>query len=534
MSVSATAIFIYFLANIVLAAFITRRTEKRDQVGFFLANRRVAPILFFLSMAATNFSAFTIFGFSGAGYRLGYAFYPLMAFGTGFMALSFVIIGIPLHRLASQRNYITPADFILDRYRSEIFKKAFSLLLVVFTLPYLALQGMFAGKILHLFAAIPYELGSLLVLAVVMLYVSSGGMHSVAWTDALQGLLIVFSMLLAFFIIAKAAGGFLTAHKEILEIAREHLERGGAGGAVSFSFHFSYILLWFFSVPMFPQIFQRFYSARDDEAIKRAMCFYPLATTFLFFLTVAIGVMALTILPNLETAKSDEVLILLMNTLSQPFLIAFVALGALAALMSTLSSQVLSLSSLIVQDFFPPRSRSLSNNRLVIVVISLIAYFIALNPPLTILGFLSKMSFQGFAACAPTVFLGLFWRKTTTLGAAGGLAAGVGATLLGILGLLPSGVPEIYVILSVGFGVTIMVSLFGGGGSLPQPLVKLGAAISPFWAVVFGALLLFGCDFWNWGGEVSPLWGLPLFMWHFFALGLALFAGFAIFARQTR
>ena len=150
----------------------------------------------------------------------------------------------------------------------------------------------------------------------------------------------------------------------------------------------------FFSVPI-PQIFQRFYGAADDTAITKTMCFYPLAKTILFFMTVSIGVMGVAIMPSLKIGKSDEVLMLLLQVIASPLLAATIIVGALAALMSMLSAQVLSLSSITVQDFLPQKVHRLFCDRFVIAAISIVAFVIALDPPLTILEFLSKPSFHG-------------------------------------------------------------------------------------------------------------------------------------------
>ena len=100
-----------------------------DEV-YFLSGRKMSSIVLLISTAATNFSAFTILGLSGAGYRIGYAFYPVMAFETGFMALGMYIVGAPLGKLSRQRGYITPADYIRNRYGSEKLAKLYSLALL--------------------------------------------------------------------------------------------------------------------------------------------------------------------------------------------------------------------------------------------------------------------------------------------------------------------------------------------------------------------------------------------------------------------
>ena len=68
-----------YLAVLLGIGFWARRRARRTTEDYFVASRTLPPWVLFLTMAATNFSAFTVFGFSGAGWRIGYAFYPVMA-----------------------------------------------------------------------------------------------------------------------------------------------------------------------------------------------------------------------------------------------------------------------------------------------------------------------------------------------------------------------------------------------------------------------------------------------------------------------
>src|SRR5512145_2841202 len=162
----------YFLANLAIGVFLflrRRRLSGRAAEGkdsFFLADRGLGGFALFFTMAATNFSAFTVFGLSGAGYRIGYAFFPVMAFGTGFMALGFLVLGFRINTLARERGYVTPADFIVDRYRSRPLGILFSLVMIVFTLPYLATQAVASGRALETLAGVPYPVGAALVTGV--------------------------------------------------------------------------------------------------------------------------------------------------------------------------------------------------------------------------------------------------------------------------------------------------------------------------------------------------------------------------------
>ena len=74
-------------------------------------------VTLFLTLIATNFSAFFFLGFAGEGYRKGYAYYPMMALGTSFAAISFFIIGNKAWKLGKEKGYITPVEMIRNRGR---------------------------------------------------------------------------------------------------------------------------------------------------------------------------------------------------------------------------------------------------------------------------------------------------------------------------------------------------------------------------------------------------------------------------------
>ena len=226
------AIVLAYLVVTLLVGLLFRKAVSRDRVQFYLAGRSLSGLLLFFTMAATNFSAFTIFGLSGAGYRTGYAFWPIMAFGTGFMALSFWVIGRPIRRLSRERGWITPSDFIGDRYRSPALKRLFSLVLILLTLPYISIQTVAAGRSLASLLGLPYLTGAVLITGFVILYVALGGMHSVAWTDVIQALMMIGFTLAAFWIIAAAGGGFVPLHGRIRQELPGLLARPGLDGSL--------------------------------------------------------------------------------------------------------------------------------------------------------------------------------------------------------------------------------------------------------------------------------------------------------------
>ncbi|MBW2613774.1 MAG: hypothetical protein JRE14_00185 [Deltaproteobacteria bacterium] len=205
----------YFLI-ILIIGFIARTRLKSSPETYFLADRKLGTLVLLGTMVATNFSAFTVFGTSGAGYRDGYAFFPIMGFGTGFMALTFWILGRKIWEAGRRTNAVTPPELVRVLYESPLLSFIFSLVMIIFTIPYLALQPMAAGYALEALIGMPYIYGCILVTAIILIYTLRGGLRAVAWTDLFQGVVMFLLLLASLIIVAQHHGGFIEANHKIL------------------------------------------------------------------------------------------------------------------------------------------------------------------------------------------------------------------------------------------------------------------------------------------------------------------------------
>ncbi len=537
----------YLSITLAIGIGLHRRT-KRNSVDFFLAGRSLSNLLLFFTMAASNFSAFTIFGLSGAGYRIGYAFYPVMGFGTGFMALSMYLVGRKIIPLAREREYVTPSDFIADRYGSQSLKKVSSIVMIVFTLPYLALQAIAAGNSLHSLTGISYAGGAFLITSFVMIYVVLGGLRTIAWTDFLQGVMMITFAAIAFAIIAEKSGGFAAVNERLLSETPALFSRPGADGSMTRGVWFGYTFLWFFSVPFTPHLFQRFLAAKSEKHFSTTVVLYPIITTILFFLTVSIGVLGRASFPGLPAGESDTIFPLLLGRFTGVFTSTLLLTGSIAALMSTMDSQLLTLTSIISLDFnlfgdeMPERKR-VAWEKLIVVLLGGAGFLIALRPPETLLAFVQATTFNGISVLAPLVLGGLYWHRANKWGAFASLAGGELLVVLYYFDLLPAfgtlpAVPIVAVTSLLFIGVSLAVSRTIEKS--PKFRVKPGPNTSGFAErlrterlpgfAVFSLIAIFivSNDFWAWGKTPVLFWGLPLWVWYFAGLGILLAAAFRL------
>ncbi|HEB30276.1 MAG TPA: sodium:solute symporter family protein [Spirochaetes bacterium] len=527
-------ILLSYLLLTLFIGLIFSKKSKKNKVEFFLAGRNLTKPLLFFTMAATNFSAFTIFGFSGAGYRIGYAFYPVMGFGTGFMALSFHIIGSKILVLSKKRNYITPSDFVYDRYNSLFLKRLFSAVMVIFTLPYIAIQAIASGKSINSLIGIPYYYGAVLVTVFIIAYVSMGGLRSIVWTDFIQGIMMVAFTLTAFIIIAHKSGGFVATHNKINMAIPSLFSRPGNNNAMGFGVWFGYMFLWFFADPMFPQLFQRFMMAKDEKSLKTTIVLYPIITTFLFFLTVSIGVMGRLTFPLLTPDKTDAIFPMLLGQYAGTFLSTLLLTGSIAALMSTMDSQLLTLTSMITTDFFKIKKNEILKEKLTLIGLGVLGLIIAIKPPQTILDFVSKTTFNGLSVLAPAVIGGLYWKKANKYGAVSSIIVGEGLVLAYYFKFISTpGIHSIVPIMIATGVVFVLASFFTTSRKENTGIVFQIKKTSLQWAPVFLTLFILGNDFWAWGRKPVIVAGLPIWIWYYFGLGILLSITFKLFFKYT-
>jgi len=520
MTIKITVLISYFVI-VLFIGFIARTRWKSTPETYFLADRKLGPLILLGTMVATNFSAFTVFGASGAGYRDGYAFFPIMGFGTGFMALTFWIIGRKIRTVGQEHRLVTPPELVKYLYQSPFLSFIFALVMIIFTIPYLALQPMAAGYALEALLGLPYFYGCVIVTAIILVYTLRGGLRAVAWTDLFQGSVMFILLAEALVMVAWQHGGLVEANQKVLASNPELFMRPGGLGKYSMGVWFSFMVLWFFCDPMFPQLFQRFFSAKDDRSISRIMILYPLVCTVVFFMPIAVGVLGRLSFPGLVGKQADRILPMVLTTISGDIMAALVIAAGLAALMSTMDSQLLTLSSIFTRDVVPlvkkhPSETSVAG-RIFLILLSLAGLALAYKPPATILQ-IATQTFSGLAVLFPTVIFGLYFQRVFPLAAILSILCGEGA-LIGFYSKLLSTqmfLPVIWVMM-----ITFAVYL-----STHAILLWRQKALEihlPQWLFdryvwIFLGVFILAMDFWAWEKTGPLFWGIPMWAGYFVVL----------------
>ena len=515
------AILIGYFIIVLSIGFLARTPWGSSPETYFLADKKLGTWVLLGTMVATNFSAFTVFGTSGAGYRDGYAFFPIMGFGTGFMAFTFWIVGRKIWQVGKKYGVVTPPEMIRVLYQSPFLSFLFALVMIVFTVPYLALQPMAAGYALESLIGLPYSVGCVLVTAIIVLYTLRGGLRAVAWTDVFQGSLMVVLLFVSLILVANHHGGFGAASRKVLSMHPELFSRPGGLGNYTLAVWFSFLMLWFFCDPMFPQLFQRFFSAKSDRVISRMMLFYPLVCTVVFFLPISVGVLGRLSFPDLVGKEADRILPMVITLVSGDGMSALVIACGLAALMSTMDSQLLTLSSIFTRDIMflvrGNHGKEGVSGRIFVILLSIGGLALAYKPPATILQ-IATQTFTGLAVLFPTVIFGLYLKRPKALPAILSIIAGESMMLLTYFTIVPTmGFLPVVPVMIVSFSVYLGTHglLLWSEGSLK---VVVPAWLGDPYVYVSLAIFMLACDFWAWDA-VRPQWaGMPFWLSYFIVL----------------
>lgn len=413
---------LYFLILFIIGIYAYKKTRTTPE-DYFLAGRNFGTVILFFTLIATNFSAFTFLGFAGKAYTDGMGEYGVMALGTSFMAIMFYFIGRKIWRIGKEKGYITPGEFLGGEKKSRFLQLLTTTIMSLFTIPYLAIQAIGAGYILQMiFPELSMKVGAVVVMTIICIYVLFGGMKGTGWTDVFQGMIMISAMTMAFIFIAISLGGAKTATYNVMNFDSSLLSRPGPNGYFSIGIWFSFLLLWIFCDPMFPQIFSRFYTARSENSLKKAMILYPLLISFFFLFPVLIGVWANG--TGIEIENADSVLLIMVKNYTPSFVYIFIIIGALSALMSTADSQLLALSTMLTCDIFGKKVNYSKIVTIILTIFSISFVIFGYNPKAGIMGTLVKTTFSGLVVMAPSVIATLYWKKTTKWGCIASIIGG--------------------------------------------------------------------------------------------------------------
>ncbi len=439
----------YFVLMLAIGVYAMQRATSSSE-DYMLGGRALSPKVAALSAGASDMSGWLLLGLPGALFisGLGSAW-----IGIGLLVGAFLNWTLVAPRLREQTvhygNAITIPAFLANRFptRALALRTVSAIVIVVFFAVYTASGLVAGGKLFEsAFSGIynvggmsDYAMGVVITLGVVLAYTVVGGFLAVSLTDFVQGCIMMLALVLmpAVVLFGEGGGGFAQASQTLNEVDPTLLSWTAGLTFVGWLSAVAWGLGYFGQ----PHIIVRFMAIRSlkDVPIARNIGMSWMLISLIGAVSLGIFGRAYAIRNGLDVQDPETIFIILANLLFHPLITGFLYAALLAAIMSTISSQLLVSSSSLTEDFYrlflrkeASEKESVTIGRLCVVIVGVVAAIIASDEDSQVLGLVSN-AWAGFgAAFGPLIIMSLMWPRTNGAGAIAGMVVGAVTVMLWI------------------------------------------------------------------------------------------------------
>ncbi|MEP1447226.1 MAG: sodium/proline symporter PutP [Paraglaciecola sp.] len=472
---------LYFLVMLGIGLYSFKQSST-DVEGYMLGGRSLSPKVTALSAGASDMSGWMLMGLPGAMYVSGLSS-AWIAVGLAIGAYLNYIWVAPRLRIYTElaKNALTIPDYFANRFNdsSHSLRLISSIVIVVFFTLYTSSGVVAGGKLFESSFGLSYEMGLYVTAGVVVAYTLLGGFMAVSITDFVQGCIMFISLILVPVVVLFELEGFSGAAAQLGTYDADFLDLfiNASNGQAMTAIGVISLLSWGLGYFGQPHIIVRFMAIRSVKDIKTARRIGISWMLISISGALATGLLGLAYVTKTQGTMQDPetIFIYLSQILFHPLISGFLLGAILAAIMSTISSQLLVTSSSLTGDFYQAFLRKdasqqelVTAGRISVALVALVAIFIAYDRDSTILDLVSN-AWAGFgAAFGPLVLISLVWKKMTRLSAILGMLSGAITVLIWIYApitingqLLSAWVYEIVPGFLVSSVTIIVVSLLG-------------------------------------------------------------------------
>ncbi|WGL98072.1 sodium/pantothenate symporter [Arsenophonus sp. aPb] len=421
----------YLLLVFLLSIYAYQRRQKGEFLHeHFLGNRSMGGVVLAMTITATYISASSFIGGPGAAYKYGLGWVLLALIQVPTIWLSLGVLGKKFAILARRYHAVTLNDMLYARFQSRLLVWIASISLLVAFFGAMTVQFIGGARLLETAANIPYEIGLLIFGISIALYTAFGGFRASVLNDTLQGFVMLLGTIILLVATVHKAGGLAAATEALKAIDPKLITPQGADDIFSMPFMVSFWVLVCFGVIGLPHTAVRCISYKNSQAMHRGIIIGTIVMVILMLGMHLAGALGRAILPNLTIP--DQVIPTLMITVLPPFAAGIFLAAPMAAIMSTINSQLLQSSATIIKDLYLniapneiKKEKKLtwisSASTLILGALLLLA---AWHPPQMII-WLNLLAFGGLQAVFLwPLILGLYWERANRFGALSSMIIG--------------------------------------------------------------------------------------------------------------
>ncbi len=430
-------LFLYLLLIYALAAFCKRNLAKSKNFmeDYFIGGRKMGGFVLAMTLVATYISASSFIGGPGIAYKigLGWVLLAMIQLPTAWLTLG--VLGKKFALIARKINAVTINDFLWARYRNRAVVIIGSAAIVVFFITAMVAQFIGGARLFEAVTGLSYTTGLCIFAGTVILYTTLGGFRAVVLTDAVQGVIMMIGTLALLWGILSAGDGMGALVQKLGSIDPGLISPVGPDNFLSQPFILSFWVLVCFGVIALPQTAVRCFGYKNSRSMHTAIVLGTFVLGFIVLGMHLCGALGRAILPDLTVA--DTIMPRLSLEVLPPVVVGIFLAGPLAAIMSTIDSQLILASATLIKDLYlryilqnpdkkePDMSKVDKLSFYTTALLGLIVFVAALNPP-DLIVWLNLFAFGGLqAAFLWPMALGLYWSRAESWGALASMLTGI-------------------------------------------------------------------------------------------------------------
>lgn len=421
-------LLVIFLIGLWANKYLTKTSTFLQE--YFVGGRQLGGFVLAMTMTATYGSASSFIGGPGIAYTqgLGWVLLSMAQLATGYFVL--MILGKKFAIMARRYNAVTLVDFLKGRYGSKWVVILSAVSIIVFLFSSMAAQWVGGGILIESLTGLSYTTALSIFAVSVMIYVVMGGFRAVVVTDAVQGTVMLFGTFILLVATIVAGGGVENIISDLYAEDPRLISPFGTDGTLTPLYVSTFWILVGVGVVGLPQITVRAMSYRNSKAMHQAIIIGTIVVGVVMLGMHLIGVFARPILPGIE--HGDTVMPTLTLKVLPSWLAGIILAAPMAAIMSTVDSLLILVSSTVVKDvylnYIKPDASDTTVKRfslIVTTILGILVFLMALSPPDLII-WLNLFSFGGLEATFIwSVVLGLYWRRGNKYGAVLSMMTGI-------------------------------------------------------------------------------------------------------------
>ena len=429
-------VFIVYVGIMLWIGYTVSRSTY-SPADFFLANRSLKAWVTAVSSTASSESAWAVLGTVGLAYKDGLSalwFFPGCLLGY---ALNWFFVAERLRKHSREKKTLTIPDYLETHFADNTHLIRIISVIIIFAcmMAYIAAQFLAIGKTFDAIFGIPHLVSIPIGGTIIIIYTMMGGFRAVAWTDFIQGLIMVVGLVVLSLAAVLELGGFSVIAQKVNETAPTALTWMGSKTIPIFLGSMLGLLGIGLGYPGQPHVITRYMAARDSKTIKQGMWIAFGWGILMYSSAILLGICGQVLFPGL--ADAEHLFPTAAENLLPTFLTAIVLTGVIAAIMSTVSAQIIVAASAMAHDIYSKvihgsltPNRILSISRLTIFLIGLGAMLVALMDTRVIFWFV-LFAWSGLGASfGPVILFTLYSKKITRNGAISGMLTGFFTTVV--------------------------------------------------------------------------------------------------------